>query len=114
MYTKYIHAINKKGKKMKLTKKIFVHGGSKAIILPKEFTQNLSGVEVFIEVFQDQVVIQAKNKLDTLESDPLFETFIQAIAVDALKHPENLKDLNDEASLELDELLKDVPLDDEE
>ena len=98
---------------MKIMKKLFAHGGSKALNLPKEFTRNLAGSEVYIEVFQDQIVIQGAPALDTIESDPLFATFIQAISNDALKHPEKLKDLN-EASQELDDLLEGVPLDDEE
>ena len=96
---------------MKLTKKIFSHGGSKAIDLPKEFIRNLSGAEVCIEVFQNQVVIQGKHELDTMESDPLFATFIQAVFNDAMKHPEKLHDLNDVWDNEWDDLLEGVTTD---
>jgi len=98
---------------MKVTKKIFSHGGSDAVNLPKEFTRKLSSAEVCIEVFEDQIVIQGKPELDTIEADPLFGVFLQAIANDALKHPEKLKDLN-KAYKELDGLLEGVPLDEEE
>ena len=95
-----------------VTKKLFRHGGSQAINLPKEFTENLSGKEVIVEATADQVVIHGKGELDTLESDPLFATFIEAIAIDAMKHPEKLHDLN-EVSAELDELLEGVSFDED-
>ena len=91
-----------------ITKKLFKHGGSQAINLPKEFVQDLNGDEVLAEVTPDQIIIRKKSKLDTIESDPLFATFIQAIAADAMKHPEKLHDLDD-AWKDLDVLLKDVP-----
>ena len=89
-------------------KKLFKHGGSKAINLPKEFTENLSSNEVFIEVFPHKVIIQEKSKLDTIESDPYFKTFIKAIAVDAMKRPEMMRDLKDVWDAEWDELLDGV------
>lgn len=91
-----------------ITRKLFKHGGSQAINLPKEFVQNLSGDEVVAEVSPDKIVIRKKPNLDTMESDPLFTTFIQAIAADCLKHPEKLHDLND-AWKDMDVLLKDLP-----
>ncbi len=91
-----------------MTRKLFKHGGSQAINLPMEFVQNLTSDEVIAEVTPDEIVIRKKPELDTIESDPLFSTFIQAIAADALKHPEKLRDL-DEAWKDLDALLKDLP-----
>ena len=95
-------------------KKLFKHGGSQAIILPKEFAQNLNDNEVFIEVSPNEIVIRNKSKLDTIESEPDFETFIKAIAMDAMKHPEKLHDLKDVWGPEWDELLKGVSADDDE
>lgn len=89
-------------------KKLFKHGGSQAINLPKEFSKNLIDNEVFIEVSPNEIVIRNTSKLDTMESEPHFATFIKAIAQDAMKHPEKLHDL-DEAWQDLDFLLKDVP-----
>ena len=89
-------------------RKLFQHGGSHAINLPKEFVQNLSDNEVLIEISPNEVVIRNKSKLDTMESDPHFATFIKAIALDAMKHPEKLHDL-EEVWQDLDSLLKDVP-----
>ena len=89
-------------------KKLFKHGGSQAINLPKEFAKNLTDNEVILEVSLNEIVIRNKSKLDTMESDPHFATFIRAIALDAMKHPEKLHDL-EEAWQDLDTLLKDVP-----
>ena len=93
---------------IKITRKLFKHGGSQAINLPKEFVRDLSGDEVVAEVSRDKIIIRKKPALDTMESDPLFSTFIEAIANDAMKHPEKLHDL-DEAWKDLDVLLKGLP-----
>ena len=89
-------------------RKLFQHGGSQAINLPKEFAKNLTENEVIIEVSANEIVIRNKSKLDTMESDPHFATFIKAIALDAMKHPEKLRDL-EEVWQDLDSLIKDVP-----
>lgn len=94
------------------TKKLFKHGGSQAINLPKEFAQNLTDNEVIIEVSPNEIIIRNKSKLDTMESEPHFTTFIKAIAVDAMKHPEKLRDLKEVWDSEWDELLKGVSADD--
>ena len=62
----------------------------------------------YIEVSPNEIVIRSKSKLDTMESEPHFATFIKAIALDAMKHPEKLHDLQ-EVWRDLDSLLKDVP-----
>ena len=95
-------------------RKLFQHGGSQAINLPKEFVQNLSDNEVLIEISPNEVVIRNKSKLDTMESEPDFATFIKAIAMDAMKHPEKLHDLKEVWDSEWDELLKGVSADDDE
>lgn len=94
-------------------KKLFKHGGSQAINLPREFAKNLIDGEVFIEISSSEIVIRNKSTLDTIESDPHFATFIKAIAMDAMKHPEKLRDLNEVWGPEWDELLKGVTADDE-
>ena len=95
------------------TKKLFKHGGSQAINLPREFAKNLTDNEVVIEVSANEIVIRNKSKLDTIESEPHFATFIKAIAMDAMKHPEKLHDLNEVWSPEWDELLEGVSSDDD-
>ena len=96
------------------TKKLFKHGGSQAINLPKEFAKNLTDNEVFIEVSPNEIIIRNKSKLDTMESEPHFATFIKAIALDAVKHPEKLRDLNEVWGSEWDKLLEGVSADDDE
>lgn len=97
-----------------LTRKLFKHGNSKAITLPKEFVDTVKGREVVIEYSPEGVMISSKSRLDTLESDPLFATFIQAIAAEAMKHPETLRDPAEAWSPKVVELFKDMPHDDEE
>lgn len=95
-------------------KKLFKHGGSQAINLPNEFAKNLTDNEVFMEISPNEIVIRNKSKLDTMESEPYFATFIKAIAVDAMKHPQKLHDLNKVWGSEWDELLEGVSVDDDE
>lgn len=90
------------------TRKLFKHGGSQAINLPKEFVENLNDDEILVEFSPNKIIISKKSDLDTIESDPHFATFIRAIAADAMKHPEKMHDLDD-AWKDLDEILKDVP-----
>ena len=93
-----------------IVKKVFKHGGSTAVNLPREFSKNLSGQFISLEVHPDKLIVRNPNFLENMESDPLFNSFIEGIMRDALKHPEKLHDLN-EAWGNIDELLKDVPLD---
>jgi hypothetical protein len=97
-----------------LTRKLFKHGNSKAITLPKEFADTVKGGEVVVTYFPEGVLISSKSRLDTLESEPLFATFIQAIAVDAMKHPEKLSDPAEAWSPEVVKLFKEMPHDSEE
>ena len=94
-------------------KKLFKHGGSQAINLPNEFAKNLTDNEVSIEVSPSEIIIRNKSKLDTIESEPHFATFIKAIAIDAMKHPEKLRDLNEVWGSEWDQLLEGVSADDD-
>ncbi|VAX35625.1 hypothetical protein MNBD_UNCLBAC01-1931 [hydrothermal vent metagenome] len=47
-----------------LIKKLFKQGDGYAIDLPKEFTENVSGTEVIIEVNAGQIVIRRKEGFD--------------------------------------------------
>ena len=51
-------------------------------------------------------------KLDAIESEPLFAEFVNALAVDAMKHPEKLRGAKEVWDKEWDELLKGVTADD--
>lgn len=80
-------------KAMKIHKKLFKYGGSRAVALPVEFTKRLHSDEVAIEMSineygQAVLTMQPVEPLDTLEADPNFALFIQAIYRDAIKHPE--------------------------
>ena len=85
-------------------KKVFKHGGSLAIDLPKDFVKNAG----------QTVIIQNKTSLDNIESEPEFNVFVKALIEDALKHPERLKEMNQVWDKEWEELLKDVQVDNDE
>ncbi len=97
-----------------LTRRLFKHGNSKAITLPKEFVDTVKGKEVVVRYSPEGVLISSKSRLDTLESDPLFTKFIQALAAEAMKHPEKLRDPAQAWSPEVVELFNTMPHDDEE
>lgn len=97
-----------------LTRKLFKHGNSKAVTLPKEFVETVRGSEVIIKYSPNGVMISSKSRLDTLESDPLFATFIQAVAAEAMKHPEKLRDPAEAWSPEVVKLFNAMPHDDKE
>ena len=99
---------------VRMVRKLFRHGSSKAITLPKEFVDTVRGREVVIRYSPEGLLISPKSKLDTLEADPLFTTFIRAIAADAMKHPEKLRDPAAAWSPEVVKLFKDMPHDSEE
>jgi virulence-associated protein VagC len=95
-------------------KKLHKQGGSHAIVLPKEFTRSLETDEVMVFAGKSEVIIRpcpAEAESDTMESDPRFQLFIEALYQDALSHPEKLKD-SSEAWREFDELMKGIKIDD--
>ena len=96
------------------TRKLFKHGNSQAVTLPKEFVKAIKGSEVVIQSYQGAIIISAKSRLDTLENEPMFKTFIQAIVSDAMKNPERLRAPSDAWSPEITKLFKEMPNDHEE
>ena len=93
---------------MVMIKKLFKHGGSYAVDIPIDFIKQTGGREVILEIVGRKISIRPKTELDTIESDPLFTTFIQALAVDAMKHPEKLRQAKEVWDKEWDGLLKGV------
>ncbi len=94
-------------------KKLFKHGGSLAVDLPKAFC-NGKGREVVIKYDDNKIVIIPKSDLDNIESEPEFEVFVKALVADSLGNPEKLKDMNQVWDKEWDGLLKDVGVEDDE
>ncbi|MBU4312780.1 MAG: hypothetical protein KJ706_08705 [Candidatus Omnitrophica bacterium] len=91
-----------------IVKKLFKHGGSYAVDIPMDFVKHTNGDEVILECTSKKLSIRSKTELDTIESEPLFAEFINALAVDAMKHPEKLRDAKEVWDKEWDELLKGV------
>lgn len=50
----------------------------------------------------------SKTELDVMEEDPLFQQFVEAIAIDAIKNPDKLHDAQDVWDHEWIDLLKRV------
>lgn len=95
-------------------KKIFKHGGSKAIDLPIEaLSKKNAGDEVVVEVRENGVFIYL-DELTNMESDPQFSLFIEALLQNALENPGELKSLKEVWDEEWDELLDGVVNGDEE
>ena len=90
-----------------IEKKLFKHGGSYALDLPKEFIKSRNG-KVIVKYDKNRLVIFSKDSLENLESEPNFKLFVKALVEDSLKHPEKLKDMNQVFDKEWDDLLKDV------
>ncbi len=98
---------------MVMIKKLFKHGGSYAVDIPIDFIKQTGSREVILEIVGRKINIRPKTELDTIESDPHFSTFIQALVVDAMKHPEKLRQAKEVWDEEWDELLKGVKVSDE-
>lgn len=96
-----------------LQKRLHQHGGSKAIDLPVSFIKKLSSDIVMIEERDNCLIIWPQEGLNAMEVDPIFKQFIQSILLDAMQHPEKLKDLEEVWDKEWDDLLEGVS-DDEE
>jgi virulence-associated protein VagC len=89
-------------------KKLFKHGGSWAVDLPMPFAKRFSDMSVVIEASPQGILIKPKTELDTMEADPLFQQFVRAIAIDAMKNPDKLHDAQDVWDHEWTDLLKGV------
>lgn len=89
-------------------KKLFKHGGSRAVDLPKEaFSKKLEDDEVIIEIRENGIFIYL-DTVTNMESDARFHQFIEALFQDAMAHPEQLKNLEEIWDKEWDELLEGV------
>ncbi len=97
----------------KIVRKIFSHGGSYAIDLPMSFVKKNGAKEFILEAKNNTLIVQPNTELDTMEDEPQFAEFIQAIAAEAMNHPEKLKNAKEVWDEEWDELLKGVTADDE-
>lgn len=94
-----------------IEKKLFKHGGSWAIDLPMRFARELEGMSVVIEETPDGFLIKPKTELETMEADPLFQRFVEAIVMDAMEHPEKLHDAREVWDDEWANLLQGVDVD---
>lgn len=93
-------------------RKLFNHGGSKAVNLPKEAYKIFGDKEITVEVQENGVFIYLDTHAN-LESDPHFQLFVEALIQDAMQNPDQLKNLEDVWDKEWDELLKGVDGSDE-
>ncbi len=96
-----------------IIKKLFKHGGSYAVDIPMDFVKRAVTMEVIIEITPKKLNIRPKTELDSMECDPLFAQFINALTIDAMKHPEKLHEVKKVWDKEWDELLKGVTADEE-
>lgn len=96
-----------------MVRKLFKHGGSYAIDLPMDFIRSAGTTEVILESTPRGLSVHPKTELDNIESNPLFAEFINALAIDAMKHPEKLHEAKKVWDKEWDILLKGVTIDEE-
>ena len=94
-------------------KKLFKHGGSWAVDLPIQFAKEVKDMGVVVHALPGEIRITPKTDLDTMESDPLFQQFIEEIAADAMRCPEKLHAIEEVWDDEWDDLLKGVEVDGE-
>ena len=104
---------------MKFSKKLFRHGGSLALVVPSEFAQLLSSDNVTIEIMADEennpkLIVEPTSELDSIENDPLFGSFIEAIYRDAMENPDKLKDVSDVFTDRVKKLIEGVDIDENE
>ena len=96
-----------------MVKKLFKHGGSYAVDIPKAFVKDAAVKEVILKITpKGEINISQKTELDSIESEPEFAEFIKTIARDALKNPSKLKNVKEVWDKEWEELLKGVSCDD--
>ena len=73
-----------------------------------------TGKGIYISPVEVKAPSSDVSGLDSMESDPLFATFINAIGIHAMKHPDKLRDPALAWSPEVIELFNKTPHDDEE
>lgn len=88
-------------------RKLFDHGGSKAVNLPKEAYKIFGDQEITVEIRENGVFIYLDD-FTNLESDPHFHLFVEALIQDAMRNPDQLKNLEDVWDKEWNELLSGV------
>ena len=97
-----------------MVRRLFKHGGSYALDIPMDFVRSIgTTTEVILERTPRGLSVHPKTELDNIESDPLFAEFVNALAVDAMKHPEKLHEAKRVWDKEWDVLLKGVTADEE-
>ena len=96
-----------------VVRKLFKHGGSYAVDVPMDFVKRVSTMEVILESMANKLSIRPKTELDTIESEPLFADFVNALVIDAMKHPEKLYNTKQVWDKEWDKLLKGVAADED-
>lgn len=92
-----------------MKKKLFKHGGSYALDLPVSFVRELGDRSVTLEARPEGLLIRPAQSLDTIEGEPEFKAFAEALLHDALRRPGALRRRKQVWDAEWDELLKDVP-----
>ena len=91
----------------KYKRKLFNHGGSKAVNLPKEATRIFGDQEITVQVQEDSVLIYL-DTFGNLESNPHFHLFVESLIQNAMQNPNQLKNLEDVWDKEWDDLLDGV------
>ncbi len=69
-----------------------------------DFIRSAGTTEVILESTPERLSIRHKTELDNIESYPLFAEFVNALVVDAMKHPEKLHEAKKVWDKEWDEL----------
>jgi antitoxin component of MazEF toxin-antitoxin module len=86
-------------------------GGSRAVVLPQQWLEQL-GVGEHVDLVQtdDGIVVQAPRPEPSIEDEPEFAQFLAFLARDALARPDRLGDVG-ELTTGAAELFRDVPVD---
>lgn len=88
------------------------------MVIPSEFAELLNSEEVVLEMKNNSayptLIIKPKNALDSIEEDPLFALFIQALYKNAMENPEQLEDGSEIWNERVKKLIDGVDITDEE
>ncbi len=104
---------------MKFKKKLFKHGGSQAVVIPSELVKYFPTHNVVIrfQMSEDNnpvITIHPSTEPDTIEKDPLFAVFMEALYKHAMENPDMLSDGSEIYNDEVKKLLEGVDDDEEE